>query len=109
MRFHIRKFIPWAPRKAGRVRQKEFDRILSKNQSPYRHFPSGGLAEENRVKMRNEEQAMAFKTYLKSLDKKHLNDVLNEVLNELRRRDSDQLKNDVLSQSQLLRPKNPTK
>jgi hypothetical protein len=59
--------------------------------------------------MTNEQQVMAFKTYLKSLDKKHLNDALKEVLNELRRRDSDQIKGDVLSQSQALLGKDRSK
>ena len=52
--------------------------------------------------MSTEEEAIALKTYLKSLDKEQLNSALNEVLEELRSRDSDQIKKDFLSRSQSL-------
>lgn len=41
--------------------------------------------------------------FLKSLDKYQLDDLLDAVLNELRSRDSDDLKQDVLTRSQSLR------
>ena len=45
----------------------------------------------------------ALKMYLGSLNKEHLNHVLNEVLTELRRRESEQIKKDVLTHSKSLR------
>jgi len=42
-------------------------------------------------------------SFLKKLDPYQLDDLLNAVLNELRSRDSDKLKQDVLTRSQALR------
>jgi hypothetical protein len=47
----------------------------------------------------------ALAPYLKRLDKDQLNSVLDEVLTECRRRDSEQIKKDILTHSQSLRLK----
>jgi len=49
-----------------------------------------------------------FAPYLKQLDEDQLNRVLDEVLTECRRRESDKIKKDVLTHSQSLRLKKPT-
>lgn len=48
-------------------------------------------------------------SYLKGLDEEQLDHVLNEVLNECRRRESDKIKKDVLTHSQSLRLRNVTR
>ncbi len=50
----------------------------------------------------------ALAPYLRKLDKDQLNRVLDEVLNECRRRDSEQIKKDILTHSQSLRLKELT-
>ncbi len=53
--------------------------------------------------MNDDSSAVPLKTYLRSLDKDQLDQVLKEVLEELRTRESDLIKKDVLRHSQLLR------
>ena len=53
--------------------------------------------------MSNEQKAGKLEGYLKSLDEAGLDEALNEVLTEIRRRESDQMKKDVLTHSQSLR------
>jgi hypothetical protein len=55
------------------------------------------------VKMSSEQKERKLEGYLKSLDEAQLDDALNEVLAEMRRRESDQMKKDVLTHSQSLR------
>jgi hypothetical protein len=55
------------------------------------------------VKMSSEKNAGKLEGYLKSLDEAALDEALNEVLAEMRRRESDQMKKDVLTHSQSLR------
>ena len=50
----------------------------------------------------------ALAPYLKQLDEDQLHRVLDEVLTECRRRESDKIKKDVLTHSQSLRLKKPT-
>jgi len=57
--------------------------------------------------MSAEEVAIALKSYLRSLDKEQLDDALKEVLEELRRRDSEIIKKDFLTQSQSLLARPP--
>ncbi len=45
--------------------------------------------------------------FLRTLSKYQLDDLLDAVLNELRSRDSDELKQDVLTRSQSLRLRKP--
>jgi hypothetical protein len=49
----------------------------------------------------------ALGPYLEKLDEAQLNRVLEEVLTECRKRDSDKMKKDILTHSQSLRLKNP--
>jgi hypothetical protein len=49
----------------------------------------------------------ALGPYLEKLDEAQLHRVLDEVLTEYRRRESDKLKKDILTHSQSLRLKNP--
>lgn len=49
----------------------------------------------------------ALAPYLKQLDEEQLHRVLDEVLTECRRRESDKIKKDILTHSQALRLKNP--
>jgi hypothetical protein len=53
--------------------------------------------------MSDEAKAGKLEGYLKSLDDAELDEALNEVLAEIRRRESDQMKKDVLTHSQSLR------
>jgi hypothetical protein len=56
--------------------------------------------------MNAEQKVPAIGAYLKSLDKEQLNQVLDEVLTECRRRESEQIKRDILTHSQSLRLEN---
>ena len=47
-----------------------------------------------------------LQAYLKSLDHDQLDQALNEILGEIRRRESEQMKRDVLTHSQALRLQN---
>jgi hypothetical protein len=61
----------------------------------------------NHVKMSTEQQYTAtLQGYLKSLDEPQLDQALNEILGEIRRRESEQMKRDVLTHSQALRLQN---
>jgi hypothetical protein len=51
----------------------------------------------------------ALAPYLKQLDEDQLNRVLDEVLTECRRRESDKIKQEILSHSQALRLKRPVR
>ena len=53
--------------------------------------------------MSDEQTTGKLEGYLKSLDEVQLDEALNEVLAEMRRRESDQMKKDVLTHSQSLR------
>jgi hypothetical protein len=55
--------------------------------------------------MSTEQGLAALAPYLKKLDKDQLNRVLDEVLTECRRRESEQIKKDILTHSQSLRLK----
>jgi hypothetical protein len=57
--------------------------------------------------MSDEMSIPALAPYLKQLDEAQLNRVLDEVLTECRRRESDKIKKDILTHSQSLRLKNP--
>jgi hypothetical protein len=50
--------------------------------------------------MRSDQNGPALGAYLKSLDKEQLSQVLDEVLTECRRRESEQIKKDILTHSQ---------
>jgi hypothetical protein len=50
----------------------------------------------------------ALAPYLKQLDEDQLNRILDEVLTECRRRESDKIKKDILTHSQSLRLNRPT-
>jgi hypothetical protein len=52
--------------------------------------------------MNNETENARLLGYLKTLDSDELDQVLNEVLQEIRSRESEQMKKDVLSHSQRL-------
>jgi hypothetical protein len=57
--------------------------------------------------MNTEQQYTAtLQGYLKSLDEIELDQALNEILGEMRRRESEQMKRDVLTHSQALRLQN---
>jgi hypothetical protein len=60
---------------------------------------------EHRIKMSTEQGLEALAPYLKKLDEEQLNRVLDEVLTECRRRESEQLKKEILTHSQSLRLK----
>jgi hypothetical protein len=53
--------------------------------------------------MNGEPETARLQGYLKSLDEEQLDEVLNEVLQEIRSRESEQMKKDVLTHSQKLR------
>jgi hypothetical protein len=53
--------------------------------------------------MSTEQKSGKLLGYLKSLDPEQLDHALNEVLAEMRRRESDQIRKDVLTHSQSLR------
>ncbi len=53
--------------------------------------------------MKSEPETARLQGYLKSLDAEELDAVLNEVLEEIRRREVEQMKKDVLTHSQKLR------
>jgi hypothetical protein len=53
--------------------------------------------------MKNEPETARLQGYLKSLDEGELDEVLNEVLEEIRSREAEQMKKDVLTHSQKLR------
>jgi len=57
--------------------------------------------------MSNEQGLTALAPYLQKLDEEQLNRVLDEVLTECRRRESEQIKKDILTHSQALRLMNP--
>ncbi|MCE0521644.1 MAG: hypothetical protein LV480_01890 [Methylacidiphilales bacterium] len=57
--------------------------------------------------MNLEESDGRLEGYLKSLDEEQLDQALNEVLAEMRRRESEQMKQDVLTHSQTLRLRRP--
>jgi hypothetical protein len=57
--------------------------------------------------MSDEMSIPALGPYLKQLDEDQLHRVLDEVLTECRRRESDKIKKDILTHSQSLRLKNP--
>jgi cobalamin biosynthesis Co2+ chelatase CbiK len=52
--------------------------------------------------MNNETETARLLGYLKSLNSDELDQVLNEVLHEIRSRESEQMKKDVLTHSQKL-------
>jgi len=54
-------------------------------------------------------ESVLKKSFLDKLSKYQLDDLLDAVLNELRSRDSDDLKQDVLTRSQALRLRKPLK
>ena len=53
--------------------------------------------------MNNETETARLLGYLKTLDSDELDQVLNEVLQEIRNRETEQMKADVLTPSQKLR------
>ncbi len=53
--------------------------------------------------MNPEPETARLQGYLKSLDEEQLDEVLSEVLEEIRSRESEQMKKDVLTHSQKLR------
>jgi hypothetical protein len=53
--------------------------------------------------MNPEPETARLQGYLKSLDEEQLDEVLNEVLEEIRTRETEQMKKDVLTHSQKLR------
>ncbi len=53
--------------------------------------------------MKNDQETARLQGYLKSLDEQELDEVLNEVLEEIRSRETEQMKKDVLTHSQKLR------
>ena len=53
--------------------------------------------------MNNETETVRLLGYLKKLDPDELDQVLNEVLQEIRSRETEQMKKDVLTHSQKLR------
>ena len=53
--------------------------------------------------MNPEPETVRLQGYLKSLDETQLDEVLNEVLEEIRTRETEQMKKDVLTHSQKLR------
>ena len=53
--------------------------------------------------MNNEQETTRLQGYLKQLDPDELDQVLNEVLHEIRIRETEQMKKDVLTHSQKLR------
>ena len=53
--------------------------------------------------MKTEKDVATLKTYLYSLDTVQLGHTLNEVLTELRKRESNKIKKEVLTHSQSLR------
>ena len=58
--------------------------------------------------MNNETETARLLGYLKTLDSDELDQVLNEVLQEIRSRETEQMKTDVLTHSQkLVRIKRP--
>ncbi len=82
---------------------KPFARILSGAKASGWGLLTANPNRKNPVKMSTEENAPKLGAYLKSLDKEKLNQVLDEVLTECRRRDSEQIKKDILTHSQSLR------
>ncbi len=57
--------------------------------------------------MKSESETARLQGYLKTLDEEELDAVLNQVLEEIRRREVEQMKKDVLSHSQKLRLPGP--
>jgi hypothetical protein len=53
--------------------------------------------------MSAEEKTVMLLGYLKSLNEEQLDQALNEVLTEMRKREADQMKKDILTHSQSLR------
>ena len=53
--------------------------------------------------MNSQPEIARLQGYLKSLDEKQLDEVLDEVLQEIRSRETEQMKKDVLTHSQKLR------
>jgi hypothetical protein len=53
--------------------------------------------------MNNDEETTRLQGYLKSLNSDELDQVLDEVLQEIRSRETEQMKKDVLTHSQKLR------
>ena len=53
--------------------------------------------------MKSEQESARLQVYLKSLDHDDLDQVLNDVLAEIRSRETEQMKKDVLTHSQRLR------
>ncbi len=53
--------------------------------------------------MNPEPETARLQGYLKSLDEQQLDEVLSEVLEEIRNREAEQMKKDVLTHSQKLR------
>ena len=53
--------------------------------------------------MNNETETARLQGYLKTLNTDELDEVLNEVLQEIRSRETEQMKQDVLTHSQKLR------
>ena len=53
--------------------------------------------------MKSEPETARLQGYLKSLGEEELDEVLNEVLEEIRSRETEQIKKDVLTHSQKLR------
>jgi hypothetical protein len=56
--------------------------------------------------MSTEQQTGTLQAYLKSLDHDQLDQALNDILGEIRRRECEQMKRDVLTHSQALRLQN---
>jgi len=87
---------------AEKIRQ-EF--ILSQGSlSPSREMPA---SHETPLQAEPEPTGATIQDYLKSLDQEQLDQVLSEVLTEVRSRDSEQMKRDVLTHSQKLRLQRP--
>lgn len=59
--------------------------------------------------MNAEQDPTTLKTHLKALDTGQLNHVLQEVLDELRNRESEQIKKDLRRYSQLLPVRKPAR
>ena len=91
-----------ATAKAARAKPKKSVRNLS-GAKKGRCWRGRKGPRKNLVVMNNDQENARLQGYLKSLDQDGLEEVLNEVLEEIRRRETEQMKKDVLTHSQKLR------
>ncbi|HUB68480.1 MAG TPA: hypothetical protein VL981_13425 [Candidatus Methylacidiphilales bacterium] len=92
--------IPPFASKESRVREAEKirqDFIKSKGIQAPLHLADQQQNDQGTVS--SEQVKATLMTYVKALDKEQLNDVLNEILDEMRRREAEQIKQDLLRNS----------